>query len=83
MPPFITINTTKQALYGASNVMQEVLVKAHDRAEFLGMLGGYGAAVSFVQVGVGNHSFIHSASGAMSSVVRWLVDLCLYTRTYS
>lgn len=34
--------------------MQEVLVKAHDRAEFLGMLGVYGAALSFVQVGKGS-----------------------------
>lgn len=39
------------ALYAASNVMQEALVKAHDRAEFLGMLGAYGAALSFMQVG--------------------------------
>lgn len=38
------------ALYAASNVMQEALVKAHDRAEFLGMLGAYGAALSFMQV---------------------------------
>lgn len=40
------------ALYAASNVMQEALVKAHDRAEFLGMLGAYGAALSFMQVGL-------------------------------
>lgn len=38
------------ALYAASNVMQEALVKAYDRAEFLGMLGAYGAELSFMQV---------------------------------
>ena len=38
------------ALYGCSNVLQEYMVKYHDRDEYMGMLGCCGAAISFVQL---------------------------------
>jgi len=37
-------------LYAVSNVGQEFLVKAHDRVEFLGMLGGFGALFNGAQL---------------------------------
>jgi solute carrier family 35 protein F1/2 len=37
------------ALYGCSNVLQEYLVKYHDRDEFMGFLGCCGAVISFAQ----------------------------------
>jgi solute carrier family 35 protein F1/2 len=36
-------------LYASSNVLQEHLVKFHDRDEFLGRLGGFGFVLAFVQ----------------------------------
>ena len=40
------------ALYAVSNVCQEALVKTHDRYEFLGFLGVFGALFSSVQLTV-------------------------------
>jgi solute carrier family 35 protein F1/2 len=37
-------------LYAVSNVGQEILVKTHDRVEFLGLLGLFGSLLSGVQV---------------------------------
>jgi solute carrier family 35 protein F1/2 len=36
-------------LYACSNVIQETVVKYHDRHQFLGHLGGYGAVIAFIQ----------------------------------
>jgi solute carrier family 35 protein F1/2 len=38
------------SLYAVSNVSQEYLVKYHDRDEYLGYVGSFGAAISFVQM---------------------------------
>jgi solute carrier family 35 protein F1/2 len=37
------------ALYACSNVLQENLVKYHDREEFLGYLGSFGSIIAFTQ----------------------------------
>ena len=41
---------TGAALYGASNVLQEFLVKFSDRDDFMGWMGCCGAAISLVQL---------------------------------
>jgi solute carrier family 35 protein F1/2 len=38
------------SLYAVSNVSQEYLVKYYDRDEYLGYVGSFGAAISFVQM---------------------------------
>lgn len=37
-------------LYAASNVLQEYLVKYHDRDEYLGFIGSCGAVISLIQI---------------------------------
>lgn len=36
-------------LYATSNVMQETLVKFHDRDQYLGCMGGFGVIIAFIQ----------------------------------
>lgn len=36
-------------LYASSNVIQETVVKYHDRHQYLGHLGSYGAVIAFIQ----------------------------------
>jgi solute carrier family 35 protein F1/2 len=40
------------SMYGASNVIQEKLVKHRDREEYLGLLGTFGAIIGSIQIGV-------------------------------
>lgn len=44
---FVLLGAT---LYAVSNIGQEIVVKSHDRTEFLGMLGLFGAPISLLQV---------------------------------
>jgi solute carrier family 35 protein F1/2 len=40
------------SMYGASNVIQEKVVKHRDREEYLGLLGVFGAIIGSIQIGV-------------------------------
>lgn len=49
------------SMYGASNVIQEKLVKHRDREEYLGLLGAFGAVIGSIQIGVTEAGTLASA----------------------
>lgn len=55
-------------LYAVSNVAQEVIVKEHDRTEFLAALGGFGAVVAGVQIAVLERAELASAAWGAAGV---------------
>ena len=58
-------------LYAVSNVGQEFLVKAHDRVEFLGMLGGFGALFNGAQLLVLERDELATVEWTPAVVASW------------
>jgi drug/metabolite transporter (DMT)-like permease len=60
------------SLYAVSNVSQEYLVKYYDRDEYLGYVGSFGAAISFVQMMVLDYK--HMKKTVFSSTI--ILSIC-------
>jgi len=75
-------------LYACSNVMQETLVKFHDREEYLGFMGGFGIIVSFFQfmivdfIHVENTHFTAEIIGATIGFIGCLFLMYFSTSSY-
>jgi solute carrier family 35 protein F1/2 len=72
-------------LYAISNVGQESIVKAHDRTEFLGMLGCFGLAINTIQLLILERdelARVNWSSDAPGYVVGFALSLfCMYSLT--
>lgn len=74
------------ALYGCSNVLQEVIVKYHDRSEFMGCLGAFGFIIATTQFCILELSSLQQAwplSGAAYVYIAGFVSclFMMYTNT--
>lgn len=66
-------------LYACSNVLQEYMVKSHNREEYLGLLGSFGSVIALVQCFLVDYSNIR-ASHFSASTICYLIgfNTCLF-----
>lgn len=74
-------------LYASSNVMQETLVKFHDRDQYLGFMGGFGVIVAFIQFMIVDFAGVQQTTftwGIIGSTIGFILCLFfMYTNTSS